>query len=224
MNFLELAKKLRQECGVAGTGPTTTVGQTGQAKQLVDWINDAWLEIQGMHDNWDFMRGDFSFSTTAAVGDYSPADAGLTDHRYWYRDTLRVYLAASGVADEQYLVEWGYSSFRDTYRFGMQTTGRPVVFAVKPKDSALMFGSIPNDVYTVTGEYQRAPSSMTSDTDVPTIPAHLHMVIVYKAMEHYGIYEAAPEVQARGQIKGKALMAQLEREQLPEITLGAALA
>ena len=144
MNFLQLVQSLRQECGVSGSGPSSTVSQSGEAKRLVDWINAAWLEIQGLHDTWFFMRSTFSFQTVAGTGDYTPTAAGLSDHRYWFKDTLRTYKTALGLADEQWLIEWEYQVFRNTYRFGLQTTqqGRPVVFAEKPMDKALMLGSV----------------------------------------------------------------------------------
>lgn len=226
MNFLQLAQTLRQECGVAGTGPITTVGQVGQAKKLVDWINDAWLEIQGVHDTWHFMRDTFSFQTVAGTGDYTPAAAGLTDHRYWFKDTLRTYKTALGLGDEQWLVEWEYQVFRNTYRFGLQTTqqGRPVVFAEKPMDKALMLGNVPDDIYTVMGEYQKRPMALSGDSDTPAMPEHLHQLIVYKAMEDYAMYESAPEVLSKSEKGYSALMSQLEREQLPAVYLGDPLA
>lgn len=224
MNFLQLAQKLRQECGVAGTGPLSVVNQNNEAKRLVDYINDAWLEIQGLHDTWGFMREPFSFQTAPDVGDYSPGAAGLTDFRHWHRETLRCYRTADGVADEQWLVEWEYQTFRNTYRYALQTSGRPVVFAVKPKGNDLMFGSIPDGVYTVDGEYQRTPSLLVTDTDTPDIPAHLHMVIVYRAMEFYGMYESAGEVLARAQRGYRQYLTMLEREELPTPYLGDPLA
>jgi hypothetical protein len=229
MNFLQLAQKLRQECGVAGNGPATVVNQSNEAGRLVSYINDAWLEIQGLHDNWNFMREQFSFTTAPNVGDYTVAGgvgvgAGLTDFRYWHRDTLRCYRTADGIADEQWLVEWEYQTFRNTYRYALQTPGRPVVFAVKPKGSELMFGSIPDDVYTIDGEYQRAPAPLVGDSDVPDIPDNLQMVIVYKAMEFYGLFEAASEVLARARTGYKQNMTMLEREKLPTPYLGDPLA
>jgi len=227
MNFLQLAQRLRQECGIAGTGPVTTAGQVGQSKKLVDWINSAWVEIQGMHDTWTFMRSPFSLQTAAGTGDYTPTAAGLSDHRYWHKDTLRCYKTAIGIADEQWLVEWEYQVFRNTYRFGLQTTqqGRPVVFAEKPMDRALMFGNVPDDIYTVTGEYQRASSELTLDASTPSIPdAGLHMVIVYKAMEYYALFESAPEVMSRAKAGGAALMPQMVRQYLPAVYLGNPLA
>jgi hypothetical protein len=224
MNFLQLAQSLRQECGVAGTGPTTTAGQVGQAKKLVDWTNQAWLEIQGKHDTWGFMREPFSFEIAQGVDSTTPATAGLSDLRYWHRDTVRCYKTALGFEDEQWLVEWEYQVFRNTYRFNVQVNGRPVVFAIKPNGKAVMLGQIPDDVYQISGEYQTLPTSMTADADVPAAPTHLHLAIVYKAMQFYGLFEAAPEVLSKGNTEFSRLMNQLEREQLPELYLGNPLA
>jgi hypothetical protein len=229
MNYLQLAQRLRQECGIAGSGPLTVVGQNNEAKRLVDWTNEAWLEIQGLHDNWNFMRQQFSFETAPNVGDYTVdggpgVGAGLTDFRYWHRDTLRCYKTADGIADEQWLVEWEYQTFRNTYRYAEQTNGRPVVFAVKPQGSELMFGSIPDDFYTIDGEYQSTPQPLVADTDVPNIPVHLHIIIVYKAMEFYGLFESAGEVLARAQRGYRQYLTMLEREKLPTPYLGDPLA
>jgi hypothetical protein len=224
MNYLQLSQRLRQECGIAGAGPISVVGQVGEAKRLVDYINTAWLEIQGLQDQWGFMRTSFSFQTSANVGDYTPAAIGLTDRRYWYTDTLRAYLTSAGTDDEQWMVEWAYQVFRDTYRFGSQTPGRPMVFAVRPQDNALMLGSVPDAVYTITGEYQKTPSELVGNDDTPEIPTHLHMVIVYKAMEYYALFEAAGEVLAQARAGYSRLIAQLQREQLPQIGFGNPLA
>jgi hypothetical protein len=89
----------------------------------------------------------------------------------------------------------------------------------------MMLGQVPNTIYTMTGEYQRLPSSMSADADLPTgLPTHLHKILVYKAMQFYGLFEAASEVMARGERGETALMAQLEREWLPEVSLGNPLA
>lgn len=233
MNFLQLTQRLRQECGVSGTGPITVVSQTGQLKKLVDWINTAWLEIQGTHDTWSFMRLPFTFETVVSTGDYDPetttntlTSAALTDLRYWHKDTFRCQKKSIGVQDEQWLIEWEYQVFRNTYRFNVQVDGRPVVFAIKPNGKAVMLGQKPDAVYQISGEYQTIPTSMSADTDIPNLGTsqHLDMLIVYKAMEYYGMFESAPEVLTRAKIAGKALMAQLEREQLESVYLGNPLA
>ena len=231
MNYLQLAQRLAVECGVTGGGPSAVTGQTGMYAKLVNWINDAWVEIQGMHDNWNWMREPFTFLTVANTGDYLPASitntltaATMTDLRYWWKDTFRCQKQSIGVQDEQWLVEWEYQVFRNTYRFNLQVAGRPVVFAIKPNGKAVMLGQIPNDVYEIMGEYQKLPSSLAANTDTPAMPTHLHMAIVYKAMQFYGLYEAAPEVLSKGNTEFSRLMNQLEREQLPELYLGNPLA
>lgn len=230
MNYLQLAQRLAVECGVTGT-ISTVVGQTGMYAKLINWVNDAWLEIQGMHDNWNWMREPFAFNTVASTGNYDPNSTTntvtsqlMTDLRYWWPDTFRCQKVSIGVQDEQWLVEWEYQVFRNTYRFNVQVNGRPVVFAIMPNDKKVMLGQIPDDVYQISGEYQVLPTSLSADTDVPAIPTHLHLAIVYKAMQFYGLYEAAPEVLSKGTTEFSRLMNQLEREQLPGLWLGNPLA
>lgn len=231
MNLLQLAQRLSIECGVTNTPMTTTVGVTGTNYKLVNWIKSAWLEIQGVHDNWNWMREPFAFNTVAGTGDYVPSaitntltGQPFTDLRYWWKDTFRCQKVSIGVQDEQWLVEWEYLVFRNTYRFNVQVNGRPVVFAIRPNAKAVLLGQIPDDVYRISGEYQVLPSDLTVDTDVPDMPEHLHMIIVYKAMQFYGLYESAPEVLTRGNTEYSRLLNQLEREQLPEMYLGNPLA
>lgn len=226
MNFLQLAQRLRQEAGAAGTGPTAVTNQIGEAARFVDWINTAWLEIQGLHDTWGFMREPFEFTTAAGTGQTTPDEAGLTDFRYWHRDTLRCWRTSLGISDEQWLVEWEYQVFRDTYRFNQNRdlVGRPLVFAVQPNSKALMYGPLMDVGYTVVGEYQRVPTPLVAATDEPDLQSHQHMIIVYKALEYYGLYESAGEVITRAQKQYATLLSQLEREQLQALYLGNPLA
>jgi hypothetical protein len=226
MNFLQLAQRLRQEAGASGNGPTAVTEITGESKRLVDWISTAWLEIQGLHDQWGFMREPFEFQAAQGTGQTTPTQAGLTDFRYWHRETLRCWRTALGITDEQWLVEWEYQVFRDTYRFNQNRdlVGRPLVFAVEPNSKALMFGPLMDVEYTVVGEYQRVPKPFVLATDTPDLQEHQHMVIVYKALEYYGLYESAQEVVVRAQQQYARLISQLEREQLPNVYLGNPLA
>lgn len=231
MNYLQLAQRLSSEVGASGTGPSSVLGQTGMSLRLVNWVNTAWLEIQGLHNTWNWMRQKFVWETVANTGDYLPAaltntltNEPLTDMRYWYKDTFRCQKKSIGIQDEQWLVEWEYYVFRNTYRFNVQVPGRPVVFAENPQGKALMLGQIPDDVYLITGEYQQRAWSLAANADEPDIPEEYHLMIVYKAMEYYGLYEAAAEVLARGKGQYQALLTQLEHEQLQEVYLGNPLA
>ena len=87
-----------------------------------------------------------------------------------------------------------------------------------------MLGPLPDDTYTVVGEYQQLPSNLVADTDTPGLSTHLHLIIVYKAMMSYALFESAPEVLQRAQVQYQRLLNQLEREQLQEVYLGNPLA
>jgi hypothetical protein len=226
MNFLQLAQTLRQEAGASGNGPSSVTNVTGESKRMADWTSRAWLEIQGMSDVWDFMREQFSFAVPQATGQMSPTACGITDFRFWHRETFRCQRTSIGIQDEQWLVEWEYQTFRNTYRFNLQRElqGRPMVFAVFPNGKDVMFGPLPDAQYTVVGEYQRLPIKLVNDNDEPDIPEHLQMAIVYKALEYYGYYESAAEVIQRAQKQFAAIKAQLEREMLPSVYLGNPLA
>lgn len=231
MNYLQLAQRLSSEVGASGNGPSSVIGQTGSNLRLVNWIASAWLEIQGLHNTWNWMRKPFQWESIENVGDYLPADLTntltgdlMTDLRYWYKDTFRCQKKSIGIQDEQWLVEWEYYVFRNTYRFNLQVNGRPVVFAENPQGKAIELGQIPNDVYLITGEYQKKAYSLVNNDDLPDIPESYHMMIVFKAMISYGMFEAASEVVQRGQAQYQNLLTQLEREQLQEVYLGNPLA
>ncbi len=91
MTFLQLVQRLRQEAGASGTGPVTVVNQDGELARMVNWINDAWLDIQSQHKDWGWMRTTCTFPTVTSKGTYSAADAGISDFGMWVRDSFRNY-------------------------------------------------------------------------------------------------------------------------------------
>lgn len=215
------------ECRIPGSRPTdlTVSTLTREAQLFIHWCNRAWLEIQGMRTDWNFLYGEFSFDTVADDEDYTLSDIGVdTDFKRWGIDTFRTYLTSAGKADDQWLVHWNYYDFRDTYQFGDQVAARPMVFAVHPQTRALLLGSKPDAVYTVYGNYWKRPTILAADaTEVPILDANLHYLIVYKAMMFYGLEQSASEVLARAQNGWDELYPDLEREELPEVQMGAPL-
>lgn len=228
MNRLQLVQRLREKSGSTGTGPVSTVNQTGESLRLVNWIDEAWNEIQMASRFWMWMRKDFSFDTAIGKNFYLPSatsgEVGISDFASWHGDTFRLYAAATGRADEQFLVEWSYDTWRDTYDFGIQVAQRPAVWAPRSKDKAILLGPSPDQVYTVTGQYQASPLAMAADTDVPGLPAQFHMLIVYKAMLLYAGYEAAPEVYNEAKAGWRTMYSLLREDQLEEPSFGEPLA
>lgn len=228
MNKLQLCQRLAQECGVSHTGsvPVTTINQTGELKRLVDWVDQAWLEIQEKRDNWNWMISPFSFQTVVGQYEYTPTDVGIAaTFANWKRDSMRTYLTSAGVGTEQFLTFMTYQAFRDYYLFSTRSTSlaQPLQMSVAPNKN-LLLGAPPAAIYTCRGEYYNLPVAMASDTDSPGMPARFHMLVVYRAMVEYGMFEAAPEVVQRGQANYDRMMKSLEDDQLFDIDVGGPLA
>jgi hypothetical protein len=119
-----------------------------------------------------------------------------------------------------------YDSFRNEYMLGamraVQT--RPYVIAVGP-DQSLNLGPPPNGLYSVTGDFWVAPTSLVNDTDTPTkLPTRWHPLIVWGALRKYGYYEAAPDVLQRAEYEWEQMYRELEAARLPRIGFSGALA
>ncbi len=218
MNFLEACQRTVELCGIPGTGPTTVVGQTGEYKRVVNWVRQSWIDIQNRYDHWDFMRAALSYQTVVGQGEYTLAQMNATDLRTLSKtDTLRAYLTATGVGDEQYLVPWDWQSFRDSYLYGLHVNARPVVFSVNPQNKAMNLGEKPDDIYTIAGVYYRNAVVLAADGDIPALPLQFHEIIPYRAMLKYSGYEAAPEVKQEARENYDQLLSDLCEDQLPAL-------
>jgi hypothetical protein len=213
MNYLELCQRMRQECGISGTGPSTVVNQTGNLKRIVDWVNTAWIDIQTAHQDWDWMRTSASFPTVASQATYAlgtgtgTVGVSVATFGKWDRDTFRNYDTSVGTDSEVFMGFVHYDTWRDVYFYGAlrTTTTRPIDMSITPA-KAIALGPPPLVGYTITGDYFTAPLDMTADADIPALPAQFQMAIIYRAMMSYGAYEAAPEVYQRGELEFGKLM------------------
>jgi hypothetical protein len=237
MNFLALCQRAVTECATSGT-LTTTVGQVGSLARIVNWVGDAWNDIQTASDEWDWMRASSilgsGVSFAPAAGQFTTplgigaGQVGIAVDSFgkWDADTFRCFTTAAGSIDETFLDCVPFDAWRDSYMLGamrnVQT--RPVAIAIGP-DQSLNLGPPPNGLYTVTGDYWMAPSVMAEDTDVPVgLPTRWHMLIVYAAMRKYGYYEAASDLLQRAQSEWDRMYRQLEAGRLPAMGFGGALA
>jgi hypothetical protein len=223
MNYLQLVQRTVEKCGISGAVPSLS-GQRGEIMRVINWVNEAWLDIQLGQPNWDWMREEFSFQTTAGQRDYTPTQAGVPLLMMWHLETLRTYKTSEGVQGEQFLVHWKHSIFRDTYMLGTPETGRAMVFTVKPRGSSLLLGPVPDGAYTVRGEYQRKPRDLVEGTDVPDMPTEYHLAIVHLARIKYAAFENAPEVMMEASRDYDRIMSKLSMTQLPDMSSGEPLA
>lgn len=226
MTFLQLVNRLRQECAITGNDLTSLSNLSGESLRCKNWINDAYMDVQRKHPDWEWLRTSFSFTTTDAQQVYTLSDIGVSStFGIWKPETFRIYITSSGYPTETFLIQQDYASWRDMWQFGANrtVTNRPTTFAILPNKS-IGFGPTPNATgYTVLGDYYSAPVELSGDSDTPAFPAKFHMLLVYQAMMSYAAYESAPEVYQRGEVKAGQLMADLQADQLPQLVAGVPL-
>lgn len=216
MNFLQLCQDVFREGGISGL-ISSTQNQTGEAARVVGWVQKAYLEIlNDQPDAWNFTRESAVKQLTAGIGTYSFEDLGITNGVQWYTETMR-WATNEDLSDEAHLSEIDFANFRNTWMFGVSRTaqGQPADVSVD-NDTKLRIGPIPAAAYWLVFDYKAMPT-LISDTDVPVFPARFHNAIVWRALRHYGLYEAAPEVVARADIAYKEIMLQLTIDQTPEV-------
>lgn len=225
MNFLAGVQRLCRECGVGNV--TTTINQSGEARRMVDWYNSAWMDIQGTRRDWGWMRASASFVTVDGQASYAigtaAGEVGVSAASFgsWVKDSFRSYLTASGTSAELFMGYMEYDDWRTIYQFSSARTtkSQPTRFTITPA-KAIGLGSVPLVGYTVTGDYFACPTEMAADADIPSLPAHYHLAIVYRAMMMYGAFEAATEVYQRGASEFKLMMNRIENDRTPDITVG----
>lgn len=235
MNLLELCQSAAREVGIAGVGPLTAVGQTGEYGDVVRWVVDSYIEIQNRNSgHWRWLKREFTFQTVADQSAYAwPAindvrEAAVIDRfNQWYvsdfRNPPKIYLTSAGIGTERWLSKTAWESFRSVYRAGTQNSQAPAHISINDQDE-LVLGPSPGDIYTVSGEYYRGPQVLALDADIPEMPTQFHKLIVWYAIENYGYKEAAGEVLARAQMKVKSQMRQLESNQLARMRKAGPLA
>ena len=230
MTFLQLCARLRQEVSGSGTGPSTTVGQTGELGRIVSWIATADEDIQRLENEWLFMRSGFTVNTVADTAAYAytactdtTSSATITAFRNWVKDSFKIYLSSTGVAGEGAIDYIDYQTWYEIYNTGSQTSSRPLHFTIAP-DMSIKLGPAPSAVYRVSGEYGKAVTTLAANADVPQYPSEYHMLPVYRAMMKYGRYTGAAEVYQDGKNEYDRMMNEMELTQLPEILLGGPLA
>ena len=227
MNYLALCQRVREEAGITGSGPTTVLNQSGQLLKLVNWVSQAWVEIQLMRPNWLFMHESGGFFLDAGTKLYDPADKGITDVKLWDTGSLlysELPLASGNAYSHilEYVPFARYSRLHMVERFNTPDDDRPVHFTIKPDNQIELYpapAAVTGHSMFLNFDYKRSTQQFAADADVPTnLPDDFHMMIVWQALKYYGFYENAPEVLDEAETNFDNLLLRLENEQLPEMS------
>lgn len=204
MNRLELVNRLISESGVTNLSLGSTLNQRGEALQFVNWLDDAWLEIQGLM-NWPSLWE--QATVTIAAGNSLMAQ-GVQAKRY--------------VKDSAFVggMQLGYVPW-DDFRLAwpsLQAADRPTCWTIRP-DRAFVVNAIVQSGVAVQVERFKQPQRFTSDTEVPSLFEEHHMMIVWRALMLYASFDEAGVIYRRGASE-YALMKRLAAGDLPEMAAG----
>jgi hypothetical protein len=224
MNFLELAQNLRSEAGLSGSGPASVVSQTGINLKCVDWINDAWYEIQSLVPTWHWMWRDDGLVTL--IGNQRAYDlVGLGfDVGYPVRDSFKRRI--NGAQSTDLWMDWDeYQDFRQKFLVGAVRTSAPCAVTIDPAGN-MQLDPIPDsyNAYEVRFEYYAKPSFMAANTDVPSLPLRFHKMIVYRALMKYAAHDGAPEVLADAKANYEMWERRMQADQTMIPVIGGTLA
>ena len=242
--FLELCKGVCREGNIADgeTAISTVVAQVGELNRVVNYVKQAWVEIQNRHQhtglNWRWLHSEFELTTVASTDAYAYGDAAVEDSiaaaaitrfRNWnvkdYDDPPKIYLQSSGIGSQTYLTFLDWVSFKHLYKLGTQNTteGYPAHITINPRNQ-IVLGPIPNGIYIVTGDYQKSAQILSGDADEPELPEDFEDVIMWRALAKHALRTNAPETLTMAEEWYATYMGQLEQDQLAEIPIGAPLA
>jgi hypothetical protein len=193
-NFVTLCQRVRQECGLSGDGPTSTIGQTGILKKVVDRTARAWVDIQTAQQYWSFLRRQLSFplvvdQSSYVISEDTPTGFGLTTMDKWDVNASFIYKTST---DDESSIDWiEYPLFRQSYR--TLESGRPSQACMGPLGT-VKFNRTPDYAYTITFDYWKTPELMQNPTDIPSLPAQYIDVIVWKSVMMFAGNEMAPDL------------------------------
>lgn len=223
--FLELAQTTARESGSVDPAAITAVtGLTGRPAKIVNWVAQAYTNIQRSRRDWGWLNAEFSYALVPGTAVYTPASFSLTRFANWQPDTchyspVTLYDPTIGVADEGPLRQITYQQWQTLYGRGDQSNlMRPVDWAVSPANE-IMFGPYPDKTYVVSGIYQKGPQTLTASTDVPEMPSQYHQMIVWEALRLSMIHDGSYQEGQFITMEMLGLRHELERDQLPEITI-----
>jgi len=235
---LEHCKNVCREANVAGgeNAITTTVGQTGHLGRIVNYVKQAWIEVQNLHQHtglsWRWMRVGFTLTTVDSQAEYSYGDGAIVDDltatqiarfRNWmikdYDDPPKIYLQSAGEGTEGWLTYIDWNDFKYLFRIGTQNDAFPAYITINPQNQ-IVLGPTPNGVYVISGDFMRGAQVFQADNDVPDLPESFEDVIMYRALSKYGLNRNAIEAITAGEDGYATYLGALEGDQLSEIPIG----
>ena len=216
--FLKLCQQVRKLGGLQGTGPISVTTVQGTEEAIVQMVIESYTEIQNRRRDWEWMERSHSFFTGVGQEEYTYQNifgTATPDHSEYHKQSVRI-------TDNEGTVRYLKYIDRDVLeaRYLNNTDQKlPTEYTIDPSTQGLILRPIPDDVYTVDFRYQRTPEILSLDTDIPSLPAQFHDVIIYKALMKLAVYLGIPELFQSASMDYERTMGQLMRKKVPKKVL-----
>ncbi len=214
--FLELAQNTRVISGMQGTGPSSVVNQQGIEAVLVQFVKDAYIDVQNLREDWKWMEGSRSFSTQAGKDTYTLFDLFGTTTPSLKKYQYDSFVIADNTGHKTYLQYLERNALESMY-MNDTTKDMPGFFTEDPSTGYIVLKPIPSDAYAITFRYQKAPEILSTDAQIPLLPVAFHNLILYKAVEKLSAYLGSPQIYRAYAVDAAKMMAQLMRNELPKM-------
>lgn len=209
MTFLDLCEFVANEMGV--TAPTAVTSQTGDALRIVNAVKRAWLDMQTEMRRTKLMWKRVEFDTVSGTKQY---DAG-SDVRKWDRNSFSIYLKSAGETQERKLVPITYEHYK-LNDVGVLTDAQPINIVIMPDDTLLLVPG-PDAIYTIQGNYWKAPVVLAANGDTPDIKSEHHYTIADAALVTQNLFDEAFDSMSVIQQRFKKGMGRIKNDYLPDM-------
>lgn len=223
MNFLQLVKKTVRKSAATIAVPTTVVGQTDIQALFVEWVQDAWKDIQ-MERLGLTWRTDLDQSLSLVSGTYEYGiGSGLESINL---NSLTCHLSNES---ESKIYHQTYTYYQREIDRVVRASGKPKYFTLAPDDDNLIFWPNPDAAYTVLYEGIKDIEELDSTDDAGAgtsdliVPAGLkviyHDAIVWQAVMSYAMHFEDGSKLAEAKIKFRPYKKYFEERFMPIVTL-----
>lgn len=214
--YLDLAKKLHQEAGLSGTGPASVLSQVGMAKKVVDWVSDAWDDLQALRTDWKWMwKSDGLITMVPAQRGYDLVGLGFLVNEV-VRDSIRIRISGEP-ATERWLTWLDYEDFRAAFMSGVEQSGQSTSVTVDPA-GYMKLNPVPDAAYEVRFEYYKTPTTLVNNTDEPDMPERFQQVIVWSALMSYCAHDENVSLYQAAEKNYRKWLYRVRNSQLPTTT------
>lgn len=219
--WLDIVQRAAQEMGISGasTAPSTTVGQTGELKRVVDWCGSAYEEIckeQSWGWLWVTINPTLPAGTPGVWTPFNPRtqwvtpNGGPVDVGQWDLTNFKLNTVSVGQADQQFLTFWPWPKFKSTYYIRVPMTTRPYVFTLMPNGD-IMFHTVLDVAYQLQADvFLARDTACNTDAAVPLIPDEYRMLVVWEAVKKYAGWEGDGALSAFATGNARTLRTEME--------------